>query len=431
MKESLNLRAQRGVTLIELLVSMAMVGLVMAAVIAAFLGQNKLMRGLSEGRQAQDSARRALTEVSRLAGHAGWGLSPAFAFDFNWYGCTAQPCVRDNVTGQSVLVPGKPAIPVRDGTDELVFLARSQHYFQPRGGGGLPADDLGGSFQVDASTGPGSLVLDGHAHDQPVIPMGTTLLVVCPGAYTYLYVTATANTPVGSGGATVSVSNSASPSPFDQGNLLGQPCIRAGNAKAFVLNRYRFFVGNDTPGSGRPFLYLDRGIDADGDGQIDPPTPVASDIEDFQVAYLMRDGTTDGADPAQVQAAAQPTFSTAPPWSPCSTEIRLDGSGGGFNYKNTALFPCSLRSITRVTGDGETGNVPGNIVAVRITVVARTSSPHRDRSGQVDVNVGDPPANFTVENHDRSGEKPDGYGRVRLSITVPVANTDSSAILNI
>ena len=451
-------RYQAGFTLLELMISTVLVAIVLAAVITGFLAQNRLYRGLENGRRTEDSARAALAQMGRLVHMAGAGMSPAFAIDMDWYQCTGSPC-RNNMAATAWDAGSAPPTNLKTypGTDELVFYARSTHSYVPPTPGTAPGL-LGDVWKVDAGSTSGSLLLEAHSGDQTTIPGNAVLLVTCPSAYTFFYAT-TAIAPVtlskGAGSVSVPLAPSSSTSPYRQ-NTSGsasRPCISGGLARAYLINRYRFFVAKD-PSSKRPFLYLDRGIDTKpGGSTIDPPEPVAADIDDLQVAYILRDGETYFGSSGKVlsyydtstgkpsalegvcQSAQQcssgdtcasgncPTSYTGPgikccPQA-CSSDLAISSSEGF--YKSTALFPCGLDAPQRQAA------VPGNVVKVRLTLVARTARPAM-RNGVVDKNGGDPPKDFSIEDHNRSGDPLDGYGRVRLSVTVDVPNTSATAI---
>ncbi len=450
-------RHQAGFTLLELMISTVLVAIVLAAVITGFLAQNRLFRGLENGRRTEDSARAALTQMGRLVHMAGAGMSPAFAIDMDWYQCAGLSC-RNNMATAPWDAGGAPPtnLKTHPGTDELVFYARSTHSYVPPTPGTAPGL-LGDVWKVDAGSTAGSLILEAHSGDQTTIPGNAVLLVTCPSAYTFFYAT-TAISPVtlskGGGAVNVPLASSSSATPYRQ-NTSGNasaPCISGGLATAYLINRYRFFVADD-PTSKRPFLYLDRGIDTTpGGSTIDPPEPVAADIDDLQVAYILRDGETYfgssgkvlsyydtatggwGTTPAPLEGLCQSTQecgSCAPANCPssytgsqccpqaCSSDLAISSSEGF--YKSTALFPCGLDAPQRQAP------VPGNVVKVRLTLVARTARPAM-RNGVVDKNGGDPPKDFSIEDHNRSGDPLDGYGRVRLSVTVDVPNTSATAI---
>lgn len=416
-------RPARGVTLIELMISMALLAVVMATVITAFLAENRLYQNMGATRGAQTSARNALDTIARYVGRAGFGVGPEFAFDFSWYDCS-KTCAFPDSCGAGCAPANRDSA---TGPDELVFMERDPAYYaEPDFAvtGGTPKT-RGNAWHVTGATAT-SLTLDLHGGDR--IAAGQVIEVLCRGAFTYTYVTALNDVPGAGvvGGTPDTVTSTSVPlatggtDPFDQPQVLSKACFSSGLSRAFAIDRYRFFVRTvpTDPTPRRPFLYLDRGTDTNDDGAIDGKDllAVAPDIEDLQVAYIMRSGTTYGGGPGVSQpdltAYGDPLFSAAT-GGPCSTEIKTA------YYKPFALAPCILSDGRRKL------NLPGNITAVRISLVARTLHQNRTNNGTAIVISSQVPP--SVEDHPSTGV-PDGYIRRVLTTTVQLPNLDARGI---
>ena len=97
-------RAQRGFTLLELMVGATISIVVIGAVTAAFLAQNRAFVSLDLNRVAADASRDSFLEMEPSLRRAGFGLDPRYAFDFAYYACPAANC-RDSITGPDCRVP--------------------------------------------------------------------------------------------------------------------------------------------------------------------------------------------------------------------------------------------------------------------------------------------------------------------------------------
>ena len=117
-----NARAGRGrvagFTLIELMITVAIVAVVVAGIFAVVHAQQQAYADGQRLRVAQASARSALLYLEERVPLAGLGTSPSLAFDFGRY--TTGPCP----TGM-----GACARDAIDNSDELVFVARNPRYW--------------------------------------------------------------------------------------------------------------------------------------------------------------------------------------------------------------------------------------------------------------------------------------------------------------
>ncbi len=121
-------RTPRGFTLLELMVGATLSLLVIGAVTAAFLSQNRAFVALDLNRVAADASRDAFLDMEPSIRRAGFGLDPRYAFDFAYYACPAANC-RDSITGP----------------DNIVFYASNPNY----------------TYTVNAATAPDGTVCAG------------------------------------------------------------------------------------------------------------------------------------------------------------------------------------------------------------------------------------------------------------------------------
>ena len=390
----------RGVTLIELLISVVMIGIVLTVVMAAFMAQNRLYHQSDNVREAQASARIAIGTIERYVRKAGYGIGAEMAFDLERLGCPeTDPDIdecRDNT----------------DAPDQLAFAARSLNYFNDPN----PADDdppLRGDAWKVANAG-NNVTLRTNGVERR-LRQGQVLLITCVGGYTYTYVTVANDhdMPAGPPGGqdfVVSVENHDGNDPFRQTNAFNaSTCFDGSLARAFLIEHFRFFIQNETfPGSPdpRPFLYLDRGFGG--------PVPVASDIEDLQVVYITRSGEEFGSDGGSAQNLDIGAFAGGT----CdhADEIRVPF------YRSWAINQCPRRCPRRALDH------VANISQVRITVVARTAQEVRGQQNRPEPHPAHVPSAFSVENRDRDNEPDDGFRRVRLTTTIDLPNMVSRGI---
>lgn len=402
---------EAGTTLIELMVSMGLIVVVLGSAITAFLASGQVHRDLGENRHTGESARLALDVIERYVERTGFGIHPEFAVDFEWQGtCTAGTPCRDAFDSDS----GAAA-----DSDELVVLSRSIDYFAavaPDPAGVVPT--TAGNAWVIASADNAQILLEGNAQGRTILK-NQIILAICPGGFTYAYVTTSARKDIPDGANTnVPVLAESGNNPYRRSGALDQGCFDTGLARAFLVDRYRFFVRNDSV-TGEPGLWLDQAVDRDGDGDpLNDAVPVAPNVEDIQVTYLTRGGGKHG-DSGTAIGVVQPKTGTVTGAGandlgakPCSRELTV-----AF-YSDRALVPCPVRTAQR------TAPHAGNIVAIRITVVARTPTPKRGS----EKDVQEAPGGFSVENRDRTGEAVDGYRRARATSIIPLPNMHSRGV---
>jgi type IV pilus assembly protein PilW len=320
----------RGFTLVELLVGAAVGALVLTAVGLVFISQAHQYQAHASRRAAQASARQAMAFVEQHLRSAGYGVDPdraLFAYD-------SYDAARDRQEA------GFP--------DGLTVHARDP-YFRRRAM--AVASD---SLQLDAPP------------PQP-LPRGQILLVLCPGAFTYAYVTV--GEPPPSNNPMLVRLDTSPPADFRESPVgppgsffrkheeLAQPCFH-GEEKPWVvkINRASFYVASFD--EGLPYLMLHQGVDLNGDDRItaEDASPVAVGIEQLQVAYILN---AEGQDePTLVGVNDMVPWGES--WQQAQEPPRMDGS-----YR-------SPRRFTRH---------PANIRQVRLTLVARSALPDRERPG--------------------------------------------------
>ncbi len=355
-------RRARGFTLMELLVSLAISLLTVAAAMTLLVQQQRTYVATSADRAQQESGRLALQDLVGKLKQAGFGVDPNLALDFGEN--TGNPGVapRSNLAGAGGFVKvtsfkcDKP-IACRDrtdGSDELVFYSRDP-WFQR----------IASKVDTDQLTLVGEL-------KRPILK-GQILQVSCLGgsrvrAYvTVKDVVAAAAEPDPTKDVTVTLEAGAQDAagreifPFENAQLK-DGCFGETGAGlqpvVTVVDRYRYYIGWYGPdgkegvdpllGTSRPYLMLDQGLtDASGAAVL---SPVAPDVEDLQLAYYYPPAAAGGA-PRLIGAAEG---------------VALDG---GFFKMQADVTPPGMDdlfdSAPRLTGH------PANVQAVRVSVVVR------------------------------------------------------------
>jgi type IV pilus assembly protein PilW len=344
----------RGFTLVELLVTLVVISMLGAAVAAVVMHQTRSYELSARMREVVAANRSSMSFIERRLRMAGFGVDPRFAFDF---GRPGNVIVRDSATGP----------------DELVFFSRSPGFNRRATG-----------------TTATSLTLDAPL-TRPLRP-GQVLLVICPS---------------GSGGAYVTVSGMSGPasvSLFMASGVFPRQQLPTCTDAPYVLkvDRYRFFVADVDEGGGRvrSYLMLDQGVEVGPAGsrgtydttaerfpeprdpapwdpaqrltaaQLQNLTPVAADVEDFQVAWLMN----------RPEGTVAPTSPVLPPdansnWVFGDSAAEQPRPGDAVPaYEDAYLDP------KRFSGH------PANVRGVRVTLVIRSARPgsRRDRRPAVE-----------------------------------------------
>lgn len=263
--------SRRGFTLVELLISTAVAGFTLSAVMGVFMTQQRSFESAEVARGSQEALRGAMLEMERTLRMAGHGVDPRMTFDFRWFACAAPPC-RDK----------------RDGPDEMVFMARNPNYqLTPNGVSGCTNTlgcPRGKAWQITAVSLP-TVTVDAVSGE--TFQKGQVMLFACPGASVYSMGTVASDvTTNGPGPIGIDLAATVVGNPYVE-NAVTNPCYILPGATAFKIDRYHYFVR--TVG-GVPYLMLENGLDQDGSGTIDnnDVIPIARGIEDMQISYVLQ-----------------------------------------------------------------------------------------------------------------------------------------------
>lgn len=402
--------AAAGFTLIELMVTTAIVAVVVAGIFAVVNAQQQAYADGQRLRVAQSSARSALLYLEQRVPLAGLGTSPSLAFDLGRY---AGPCPAGMGTCP------RDAI---DNSDELVFMARNPRYWVSTD----PAVEPRGNAWNIVSVSSSAVTLKARVGDS--FRIGQVLAAVCAGGAEYAYFTVGANVPASAPALTadnpalqVALADVVSADPFRRQDLAQTSCFSSGTARLFLLDRYRFHVRPETGTTGLPdpYLVLDTGTDTNGDGVVnqDDELLVAAGIESFQVAYDLADGATVGATPgtAITLADGYPGDTTAEELTRLVFPGSIAPQPGQSAYTPTSWYAFLMGPPP---AQERQTNHQANIRFVRIAIVARSPDPETRVAGTgtlLGLNQTSRPAwAGTIAN--------DGFQRVRFESRLALPN---------
>ncbi len=418
----------RGISLIELMVALVVTAFVMVGVVATVSAQQRAYVGGQQTREMQQSIRVALLSIERNLRLAGYGMDPALALDFAWYGimeplptngCPAEmwPCGRDATRN----------------ADELVFYARNPAFRYPPDGSAA----LGKTWSL-VSIAAGSATL--QARNGETFRKGQILQAVCgsiPSYYLYFTLNETKTAP-GDGPLTIALAAQNVNDPFRRQDLgysgTNYQCFLT-TARVFQIDRYRYHLRPYKQAATRydPYLVLDTGTDTNGDNSVDDKDElfVADAIEQMQVGYVFQnpvlapvglDAGTAILFPPEVAGAttrgdltagaiATTVFPLAPPTRPERSV-----------YSSSSWFGVSSADPNRLT------NHQANLKSVRLLLLARAGEPMPASKTNLSL-IGQSLFNFlgTATQPSwiaagRAGGPDDKYLRVRLETTVPLEN---------
>ncbi|HET9451111.1 MAG TPA: PilW family protein [Aggregicoccus sp.] len=356
--------AQRGFTLLELMVGIAITVIILAAVGTAFLAVTRSYHSEALVKGSVEGARTASLFVERTLRMAGYGLDPVHAFDLRTAG-----------------LPGSD----KDNHQQLLA------------GDLLTTDDLAFRYRDPAFLRRGVLSADGTALTlAPATTWGFTpkvgqvLLIACPGARSYTVrrvVSTTPDTAVLEDHAAVP----AFPAP-------GAACLSDATERPFVMLVHELRLRVIRLGS-RPYLVAFRNHDAVAGN--DDYDPVAADVENFQVAYVMNRPRAGALTPA-------------------------DGAGGNWILGDDPDTDDDLPSTAATAPTFDTGyddvtrfNAhPANVRALRVSFTVRSA--RKETSGRVAF------APESLENQTLAGAA-DGRYRTTVTTSVRVPNLQARA----
>ncbi len=327
------MRTARGFTLIELMVTMLIASVAVAAVSTVFLTQVQMYQRHEGRRSSQASARTSLTFLEERVRRAGYGVDPALAFiPFDSY----------NAAGDAAGVNFPDAVAV--------------HSRDPR-------------FTARTLTAADDDSLDFTPALTEALEPGQILLAVCSGGESHAYSVVSARALAGA--TTVSLRNAAvaesprgAPGPrFHQQAQLNDGCYDDGTATLIKVERSSFYVAafdddRDAATPPVPYLMLHRGLDSNGDGSFnaDDSVPLAQGVEQLQLAYILN--SNDDAPPTIVGVTDAPGYGDA--WAASATGPEMED-----------FYSDASRLV----------NHPANIRQVRITLVVRGAVREQERVG--------------------------------------------------
>jgi type IV pilus assembly protein PilW len=385
-------RLPAGFTLIELVVSLLVSAIVIAAAVSLLVGQQRIFQTSSSDRGLQETARVAMGEIGDNLRMAGFGVDPGLAFDFG---------LADNLTmkqapvlaGVTVKNPGYrcvggPVVCRDQGPDEIVFVARDPYF----------------GHRLSSVPGSNSIVISGPLN----VPLykGQILQLLCSsGTMLWAYVTVGAYVP-SSAAATVAVPLlAAGGGALDfptQNAVTSDACFSDGTALVTKVDRYHYFLQSyDAAGNvvvaqsvgSRPYLVLEQGLTDQNNAPIQ--ALLSPDVEDLQFAYLF---------PRSVTTALQLVGATP--------GVALAAGAAGVDLAPAAGVPGYGSS----PGDASASTQhPANIRAVRISLVVRSAT--------ADIKL--PDTQVPAAGNRAAFTGLPGYRRLVFETTVAVPNLDA------
>jgi prepilin-type N-terminal cleavage/methylation domain-containing protein len=330
--------SRRGFTLIEVLISVAILALVISGISMVLIKQTQASAVQIGQRDLEESGRLALLEIGRAVRDAGYGITPLAAFDFDRFACTTPGTASTCPNG------GRDRI---DGSDELVVAWRNPSFVR--------------LVTTKTGTGPYNVTLNAALTQD--VKQGRIVQLLCSGAEPSAYVAV--NTDATAGATTLSLRVLTAADGYFPSAAPSDGCFAT--ASMFLVERVRYYVANDP--TGVPSLYRDRGR---GTQEL-----LYRGIEDLQLTYDI------GQPPAgSAFAAGGATPAAAPGCTPPAAVAGWSfGSCAGVAGAppETATAPDwrndSYDSVNRYTGH------PANIRNVNIFVVARATRASPDQTG--------------------------------------------------
>jgi prepilin-type N-terminal cleavage/methylation domain-containing protein len=331
------MRSGRGFTLVEMLLSVAILSAVVAGISGLLIKQTQASAVQASQRDLEESGRLALQELGHAVRLAGYGIDPTAAFDFARFACTT-PDIPDTCNGS-----GRDR---SDAPDELVVAWRDPAF----------------SRRVTAIAGAGPWTVTLNASLTGTLQGGRIFELLCESAQNVSYY------------ALDAVAEPASPqlitlrllTPADGFFPSVAPTDACfSSAAAVLVERTRYYVANDT--FEVPGLWRDRGRGAE---------LLFRGIEDVQLSYEI------GQPPAGSKYAAGGT-------SPVAAPGCVEGGNATWSFgacagstgtpSHTSVAPDWRNEI--YDSDHRYTGHPANIRRVNIAVVARATRASPDGSG--------------------------------------------------
>jgi prepilin-type N-terminal cleavage/methylation domain-containing protein len=335
------MRRARGFSLIEMLVSVAMLAAVVAGISGLLIKQSQASVVQTAQRDLEQSGRLALQELSRAVRLAGYGIDPTTAFDFARYACTTP----DNPTTCNGSGRDRNNAP-----DELVVAWRDPSF----------------SRRITALSGSGPWTLRLDAPLTGNLESGRILELLCDSAMGVSYFALDGPATAVAAGIPQMVSIRLL-TPEDGFFPSAAPVAACyATAVAVLVERVRYYVANDA--FGVPSLFRNRGRG---------PELLFRGIEDVQLSYEI------GTPPAGSKFGAGGTAAVPAPGC-------IDGAGNATWGFGACIGSAGAPSHTATPPDWQgdvydsanryTGN-PANIRRVNVAVVARATRTSPDGSG--------------------------------------------------
>ena len=425
---------ERGMSLLEAIVAMAIGAVVLAMALTMAVGQQRTYFRGERFRAAQSSSRQAALAIEGTLRRAGFGMDPALAFDFTWYGL-AEPFANGALCPADM--DGCPRDSVGNA-DELVFYSRNPYYEVATG--------VAPTGKAWAPIGIAADGIDVAAGPTDRFGRGQILELVCgdPNRYAYMTVSTTTPGPAAPGPVHIPLEPVVASDPFRRQDVaLADGCFLT--ATVFQIDRYRYHVRPVQVGQVYgapqydPFLVLDMGVDTDGDGDVDGDDEylVAGGIQNLQVAYQFQNGALAdvGATPGTAVAYQAPAAQALRGDATAGTITTTDFPLAAPTLDRSIYQPSSWYSVSSSSQERLTNN-QGNIRAVRVSLLAQSPTPDVQEPSNIRVD-----ANFSMLNFDPGSRanwmtvpfhKPnwdDGYQRARVDTTVSIPNANVRAMI--
>jgi type IV pilus assembly protein PilW len=368
----------RGFTLIELMMSVAILAFVVAGISQVLIAQSQASNVQSLQRDLEESGRLAMLEIARAVRLAGYGMAPVAAFDFGRYGCSTPDnqatCYCTTANAKTTACSSGAFLRDRtDGPDELVV-----NYREPMFSRVITSVTTGGTAPV--------ITLNAPLKTAP--RPGTIMELISPSVGKAAYFKVASSTTNTITFLALTTADGYYPVPLP-GPLLASVDASFVGGAALQINRVRYFISNDTDGV--PSLWKERG---NGNELL------FRGIEDMQLSYDIGQGPP-------------PPFGIAPTTGPATTCTPGNPNGWSYGLCPTASVPligATLGSVTTlgippatptVTMDwindnydsaGRYSGLAANIRNVTISIVARATRASPDKTGDSVPAIGNRPA---------------------------------------